>query len=266
MNRTSSRQSSRISNGDSIDSSRKHVLLVDHSQTPAGPNLKKPRPGPLPRRSLRRPLSTRSTPDSNNSDSDNNRTNVFSRDRNYSPPTPSEQSSEKSAETTDSSSSCEKALQTTLGDQESCHQETNATFIAQERESGLCQTETFIHSANLSSGQDVQSSSAQDDRSSRQAECSSTVIIETYQIPNEISLDNRDPDCNEDQETDLQDTDIFPSVDEIEGWDDFEGDFGNVQDEVPENACPICGVDLSTLTIMVCGLLLWVICYQTDTS
>ncbi|GJJ75888.1 DNA cross-link repair 1A protein [Entomortierella parvispora] len=258
MNRTSGPQSSRISNDDFIDSSRKHVLLVDHSQPPAGPNLKKPKPEPPPRRSLCRPLSARSSPDNNNNISSSNSNqsdsdghiHVSITDRHNLPPSPPDQSPETSTETTNSSSPCEKAPQTTLEDEKDCLQATDAAFITQEREDGLCQTEAYFQSANLSSESNAKSSTTQDDGSSRQAECPTTVIMEACQVQSTISFSNLDPDCNEDQDTDFQDVDVFPSIDEIEGWEDFKDDFGDVQNVVvPDNACPICGVDLSTLTI-----------------
>ena len=62
---------------------------------------------------------------------------------------------------------------------------------------------------------------------------------------------NFDPDCNEDNMV-LQDCDDL-AIDEIEEWDGFEEEEEEIQiqEAVPDNTCPVCGLDLSTLDTMV---------------
>jgi hypothetical protein len=277
MDRRSTRRTSTISKeGDhNSDISRKHVL-VDHTHIPAGPNLKKSRPGPLPassRLSLRRPQSARSTPENDQGDSSINNdslTHVPTTEKYPTPPTSSDQSSEASPEATaaaDRLVSCEETIpQTTLRDQKDHPKEEEqiTAFTTQERkENRFLQTEALFQPTHLSTDStNIQGSPAQDDEYPRPVELSTAVLDdETCNIVSiEGAVCNPDPDCDEDRSMEFQDCkDDFPTADEIEGWDDIEDVFGEIpeirEETVPESACPICGIDFSTLTIMVCGSL-----------
>ncbi|CAO3571484.1 unnamed protein product [Mortierella alpina] len=65
-----------------------------------------------------------------------------------------------------------------------------------------------------------------------------------------FDVDN-DPDCSEGQGAGIDDSD-FPDIDEIQGWDDFELDTAppTARECVAENACPVCGLNLSSLDTM----------------
>lgn len=58
-----------------------------------------------------------------------------------------------------------------------------------------------------------------------------------------------DPDCDEDP---IENDDF--GLDEIQDWDDFEETtiVKTTPLDVPENACPVCGLNLSCLDTMVC--------------
>ncbi|KAI7825143.1 hypothetical protein BC939DRAFT_131168 [Gamsiella multidivaricata] len=78
-------------------------------------------------------------------------------------------------------------------------------------------------------------------------------IVETGQPSESLTNPAHDPDCDEDEGEGV-DRGEFPNDDEIQDWgmDGFQNDFGPYPtvDPVLENACPICGLDLSKLNTM----------------
>ncbi|KAG0044077.1 DNA break repair nuclease [Gryganskiella cystojenkinii] len=252
------------------------------------PGLVRPPPPTASRRSLRRPQSLGSTPenDKNNSstystDCTNSNTHVPITEQYPSPPATSNQSPQESPEenqSTYSSLSPSEETPPALGHQTNNPQEASTEFFditetSKETDDEVHQTEMLLQSAHLQNLSTLQSNTEQrqrqqqqqDDGTSGQAQISSAVVtIETSFVPVEaLELtiepalnDNVDPDCNEgqqqveeDNDIDLQDCDEL-DLDEIEGWDDFEEEVLLKQPIVPDIACPVCGIDLSTLDTM----------------